>query len=55
MIAANEPLTRIAAPPDHQRYRFLAGARPTKRLDDYLQRLKRKESKHGHVDQPNLK
>ena len=48
MAAANEHSTKITPPLDRERHRFLAGARPTKRLDDYLQRLKQKESKNAH-------
>jgi hypothetical protein len=48
MTAARESATKLSLPSDRERRRFLAGARPTKRLDDYLQRLKQKESKHGH-------
>ncbi len=49
MTATNEPSTKLTLPSDRERRRFLAGARPTKRLDDYVQRLKQKESKHGHA------
>lgn len=46
MTAPIEPSTRGCRVPERERFRFLAGARPTARLDDYVQRLKRKETNH---------
>ena len=47
MAAANEHSNKVTLHVDGDRRRFLAGPRPTKRLDDYLLRLKQKESKHS--------